>query len=61
MEKGQIKPFSGAIRMFLDRSMYEAAVPVGHAAVIDAYELPVPVLNALSAIGPRHKGYKAES
>ena len=59
MEQGQKKPFSGAVSIFRGRSMPEAAIPIGYAALIDAFELPVPI--ALSAIGPRHKVYQAEN
>jgi hypothetical protein len=38
----------------------EAATPVGYAALIEAYDLAVPVPLTLAAIGPRHKVYKAE-
>ena len=31
--------------------MPEAAIPIGYGALIDAFELPVPVPIALSAIG----------
>ncbi len=40
--------------------MPEAAVPVGYAALIDAYDLAVPMPMTLAAIGPRHKVYQAE-
>jgi len=40
--------------------MPEAAIPVGYAALIDAFELLAPVPINLSAIGPRHKVYQAE-
>ncbi|SEM24788.1 site-specific integrase [Xaviernesmea oryzae] len=40
--------------------MPEAAIPVGYAALIDAFELAVLVPINLSAIGPRHKVYEAE-
>ncbi|WP_431324001.1 Fic family protein [Rhizobium sp. YTU87027] len=60
MEHGQRKPFSGAVSIFHGRSMPEAAIPVGYAAMIDAFELSVPLPITLSAIGPRHKVYQAE-
>ncbi|MDA5241573.1 Fic family protein [Agrobacterium tumefaciens] len=59
MEQGRGKPFSGAVGIFHGRWMPEAAIPVGYAALIDAFELPVPVPITLSAIGPRHKVYQA--
>ncbi|SSC64738.1 Fic family protein [Ciceribacter selenitireducens] len=61
MEQGRRKPFSGAVSIFHGRWMPETAIPVGYAALIDAFELPVPVPINLSAIGPRHKVYEAES
>ncbi|MDR6101760.1 hypothetical protein QE369_001957 [Agrobacterium larrymoorei] len=59
MAHGQKKPFSAAVSVFHGRWMPEAAIPVGYAALIDAFELPVPVPITLSAIGPRHKVYQA--
>jgi hypothetical protein len=60
MEQGQKRPFSGVVSTIHGRRMPEAAIPVGYAALIDAFELPVPVPIILSAIGPRHKVYQAE-
>ncbi|AYG62337.1 Fic family protein [Rhizobium jaguaris] len=59
MEQGQENPFSGAVSIFHGRWMPEAAIPVGYAVLIDAFDLPVPVPITLSAIGPRHKVYQA--
>ena len=36
------------------------ALPVGYAALIDAFDLSVPIPFTLSAIGPRHRIYQAE-
>lgn len=47
--------FSGAVIVFHDRRLPEAAVPVGYAALIDAYQLPVPIPSTLSAIGAKHR------
>ncbi len=47
--------FSGPVSVFHDRRLPETAVPVGYAALIDAYNLPVPVPRALSAIGTKHR------
>lgn len=47
--------FSGPVSVFHDRRLPEAAVPAGYAALIDAYELPVPVPRTLSAIGTKHR------
>jgi hypothetical protein len=60
MHQGQRKPFSEPVSVFHGRSLPEAATPVGYAALIDAYDLPVPVPLTLAAIGPRHKVYKAD-
>lgn len=35
--------FSGRVSVFPDRRLPEAATPAGHAALIDAYQLSVPV------------------
>ncbi len=59
MEQGQKKPFSDAVSIFHGRWIPEAAIPVGYAALIDAFELSAPVPITLSAIGPRHKVYQA--
>ncbi len=60
MEPGQKKSFSGEASVFHGRWLPEAAVPVGYAALIDAWSLSVPVPINLSAIGPRHKVYQTE-
>lgn len=61
MSIGQQKPFSGAVTVFHDRRLPEAAIPVGYAALIDAYGLAVPAPFTLSVIGARHKVYEADS
>ena len=43
MEPGQRKPFSEAVTAFYGRPLPEATIPVGYAALIDAFELAVPV------------------
>ncbi len=60
MEQGQRNPFSGAVSVFHERWLPEEATPVGYAALIDSYALPVPLPRTLSAIGPRHKVYEAD-
>jgi hypothetical protein len=60
MRAGQRKPFSGVVTVFHGRRLPEAATPVGYAALIEAYDLAVPVPLTLAAIGPRHKVYKAD-
>ncbi|MGY4571829.1 hypothetical protein ACVWY5_004899 [Bradyrhizobium sp. USDA 3256] len=47
--------FSERVSVFHDRRLPETAVPVGYAALIDAYDLPVPVPRTLSAIGTKHR------
>ncbi len=60
MEPGQRKPFSERVTAFHGRPLPEAAVPVGYAALIDAFGLAVPIPIRLAAIGPRHKVYDAD-
>ncbi|MCP1999152.1 hypothetical protein J2S34_001574, partial [Nitrobacter winogradskyi] len=60
MKSGQRKPFSETIIAFHGRPLPEAAIPVGYAALIDAFELAVPAPIRLAAIGPRHKVYEAD-
>jgi hypothetical protein len=47
--------FSGSVNVFHDRRLPEPAVPVGYAALIDAYKLSVPVPRTLAAIGSKHR------
>lgn len=56
----QRKPYSEAVTAFHGRPLPEAAIPVGYAALIDAFELEVPIPIHLAAIGPRHKVYEAD-
>src|SRR5438876_6997217 len=49
------KDFSGPVSVFHDRRLPEAATPVGYAALIHAYDLPVPIPRILCAIGTRHR------
>lgn len=49
--------FSGPVTVFLERRLPEAATPAGYAALIDAFDLLVPIPTMLAAIGPRHKVY----
>jgi len=51
------KRFSGPITVFQESRLPECALPVGYAALIDAYNLKVPQPLTLSAIGRRHKIY----
>jgi hypothetical protein len=52
--------FSGSVTVFHDRALPERATPVGYAALIDAFDLRVPVPRTLSAVGPRHKQYQQD-
>ena len=47
--------FSGPVNVFHDRRLPETATPAGYAALIEAYDLGVPVPRTLSAIGQRHR------
>lgn len=49
--------FSDPVTVFLERRLPEAATPAGYAALIDAFDLQVPIPAMLAAIGPRHKVY----
>lgn len=60
MVAGQKNQFSEAVSAFHGRWLPEPAVPVGYAALIDAFELDVPVPIDLAAIGARHKVYQAD-
>lgn len=55
MERATPKPFSEPVIVFQERRLPERARPVGYAALIDAYGLPVPLPMTLSAIGERHR------
>ena len=46
--------FSGPVTAFQERRLPETATPAGYAALIDAYDLAVPLPRTLSAIGERH-------
>ena len=52
--------FSGLISVFQESRLPELARPVGYAALIDAFELEVPLPLMLCAIGPRHKVYEQD-
>jgi hypothetical protein len=47
--------FSGPVTVFQERHLPETATPAGYAALVDAYELAVPLPRTLSAIGERHR------
>lgn len=48
-------PFSGPVTVFRERRLPETATPAGYAALIDAYDLEVPLPRRLFAIGARHR------
>lgn len=47
--------FSGPVDVIHERRLPEKATPAGYAALIDAYDLDVPIPRALSAIGTKHR------
>ena len=47
--------FSGPVTVFHERPLPERATPVGYAALIDAFDLRVPLPRTLSAVGERHR------
>lgn len=47
--------FSGPVTVFQERRLPETATPAGYAALIDAYQLAVPLPRTLSAIGEHHR------
>src|SRR5450631_337576 len=49
------KVFSGPVNVLHDWRLPEMATPAGYAALIHAYDLPVPVPRTLCAIGTRHR------
>ena len=55
MEIGQKKPFSGEVTVFQERPLPAPGTPAGYAALIEAYDLKVPLPRILTAIGQRHK------
>ena len=52
------KRFSERVSVFQESRLPEPALPVGYAALIDAYDLEVPLPRNLCAIGARHKVYE---
>jgi len=47
--------FSGPVTVFQERALPERATPAGYAALIDAFNLRVPLPRTLSATGERHR------
>ena len=60
MNQRQEERFSGPVTVFHERRLPERGTPAGYAALIDAYNLPVPIPRTLSAIGTRHKVIERE-
>ncbi len=52
--------FSGPVTVFQERRLPVTATPTGYAALIDAYDLQVPLPRTLSATGERHKIFEKE-
>nr|WP_321455042.1 Fic family protein [uncultured Cohaesibacter sp.] len=52
--------FSGPVSVFQESRLPETARPAGYAALIDAFDLQVPLPLTLCAIGPRHKVYEQD-
>ncbi|MCD4774896.1 MAG: hypothetical protein K8S15_02460 [Candidatus Aegiribacteria sp.] len=45
----------GPVKTFMNRRLPEKAAPVGYAALIQTFDLRVPVPRTLSAISARHR------
>jgi len=55
MNDGRRKRFSGPVNVFQERRLPETATPAGYGALVDAYEISVPLPRTLSATGARHR------
>ena len=55
MDERQKYPFSEPVIVFQERRLPERAKPAGYAALIEAYDLSVPLPIKLSAIGAHHR------
>ena len=60
MESAERHQFSGRATVFREGRLPEPALPAGYAALIDAFDLQVPLPLTLSAIGPRHRVYEQD-
>lgn len=60
MENENNNKISDLVIVFHERWLPERATPAGYAALIDSYDLKVPIPNTLSAIGQRHKVYEKD-
>ena len=47
--------FSGPTLLFQERRLPQLATPAGDAALVDAFQLTVPLPRTLTAIGERHR------
>lgn len=52
--------FSGSVTVFHEKRLPVRGVPAGYAALIDAYDLQVPLPRTLSATGERHRTFERE-
>src|SRR6056297_1786981 len=55
MKKSSHKYLSEPVTVFHERRLPERGIPAGYAALIDAYDLNVPLPRRLCAIGERHR------
>lgn len=55
MNKNENNLFSGPVTIFQEKRLPEPAIPAGYAALIQAYNLQVPLPRLLYAIGEKHK------
>jgi Fic/DOC family len=55
MKTGHSHRFSGPVTIFHERALPEKATPAGYAALLDAYDLSVPLPRTLFAIGEHHR------
>jgi hypothetical protein len=55
MERAIQTRFSGAVTVFHERALPERATPAGYAALIDAFQLQVPIPRTLSATSEHHR------
>jgi len=58
MKKGTQNQFSGPVAVFHERRLPVTATLAGYAALIDAYNLSVPLPRTLCATGERHKVFR---
>ncbi len=56
--KGEGGHFPGALNVFYERALPERATPVGYAALIESYDLRVPLPRTFCAVGELHRSPK---